>query len=166
MNKQEALKKLEIVEKEAKELKSYIENLDKKKGYWKPENGERYWYIDSEEGLGTDTWTNDIIDVCRRLEMGNVFRTEEEALKQVELTKAIVRVRQYIAENCEEFEPDWSNCNQYKYEIYYDGISEKLDINSVRDYKSVSLLPFLGTKEDAQKVLDNCEKDLNLIFEL
>ena len=39
--------------------------------------------------------------------MGNVFRTEEEALKQVELTKAIVRVRQYIAENCEEFEPDW-----------------------------------------------------------
>lgn len=164
LTKQEALKKLEVMEKDTKELKSYIEGLYKKK-YWDPNYNDEYWYIGDDVEVYQEVCIDGLID-NDRLEMGNVYKTKEEAEKQVELTKAIVRVKQFIAENCEEFEPDWSNGDQRKYEVYCDSYAEEIRADSMFSYKSATLLPYLKTKEDAQKVIDNCEKDLKLIFGL
>lgn len=68
MTKIEALEKIE-------ELKKFIEQEDL---VWKPEAGEDYLVVHPEGNTGRSSWCNDSYDKGR-LEMGNVFKTEEEA---------------------------------------------------------------------------------------
>ena len=56
---------------------------------WKPEFSYLYWtYIDTDKGWGvvSTIWLNSIVDTCR-YKCGIVFRTEEEALKNLESKK-------------------------------------------------------------------------------
>ena len=53
------------------------------KGPWKPEKGDSYYTVD----LLATSWDADITDYCR-LELGNVFRTREEAERTVHRLKA------------------------------------------------------------------------------
>ena len=52
-------------------------------GPWKPEKGDSYYTVD----LLATSWDADITDYCR-LELGNVFRTREEAKRMVHRLKA------------------------------------------------------------------------------
>lgn len=57
---------------------------------WKPELGECYWtyYLrnDSDWGASFSVWVDNVLDLCR-YKCGIVFRTEEEALKNLESKK-------------------------------------------------------------------------------
>lgn len=56
---------------------------------WKPKLSYMYWtYIDTDKGWGVAStiWLDSIVDTCR-YKCGIVFRTEEEALKNLESKK-------------------------------------------------------------------------------
>lgn len=69
MTKTEALEKIE-------ELKKFIEQEED--GAWKPEIDDEYWYVSSSGNISQEIW-DDVEFDNRCLEMGNVFKTEEEA---------------------------------------------------------------------------------------
>lgn len=71
-----------------------------KRGRWAPEYREQYETIDRDGDVFASKWFNDSYDQSR-LAIGNVYRIGE-AEKQVERLRAIVRINDWIAENCEE----------------------------------------------------------------
>lgn len=83
-------------------LREYIEqNADKEieiredgtvwivepEGPWKPETGERYYVVSDIGSVGPFCWWGNGIDK-RKLDIGNVFQTEEEAKRMVCRLKA------------------------------------------------------------------------------
>ena len=58
------------------------------------------------------------IDYCR-FNIGNCFKTKEEAEHILEKLKVIHELQKFAYENNEE-EIDWKNFNQCKYKIFYD----------------------------------------------
>jgi len=139
--------------------------MKEKKGLWKPKDGENYKFIGIAGVVFSEPWAGGD-GICKtRLEIGNVFPTEEAAEKHLEKLKAIQRIKVYIAENCEDFTPDWSDGQKKKWYIY---CREKniltCDATYSRNYGSI--IPLLVSWEDAQKVIDNCADDLKIVFDV
>lgn len=85
---------------------------------WKPKKGNKYYYIGSAGSIFNYDCREDILDVAH-LNIGNYFKTEEDAKHMVEKFKVIRELQKFANENNEE-KIDWKNFNQCKYKIFYD----------------------------------------------
>lgn len=85
---------------------------------WKPKKGDKYYYIGSAGSIFNYDCREDILDVAH-LNIGNYFKTEEDAKHMVEKFKVIRELQKFANENNEE-KIDWKNFNQCKYKIFYD----------------------------------------------
>lgn len=81
----------EIQEEFDRKIKELKEEFDDKVF---PEVGDEYLAIDSEGAVFNSFWNNDIIDRYR-LEIGNVFETEEEAEFEAEKLKILTKMKKY-----------------------------------------------------------------------
>lgn len=126
----ELLNRIEELEKEIAELKSKV-----KEGPKFPEYGDTYWCIDAEGIVYVNTFEG--IQADRNiLEIGNVFKTAEEAEFVVEKLKVEEELRnlsdswdlektQYtFSFNWEvtEFEVEYHDYNQYPGSYYFDSV--------------------------------------------
>ena len=59
---------------------------------WKPEEGHRYYFLDSNSLIYESFWSDDYID-RNRSKIGNCFQTKEEAERAVEKLKAWKRLK-------------------------------------------------------------------------
>ena len=73
MNIHELKKQIEELEMQVRDLKKLVEESEQE---W-PKNGDKYYYI-NESGVAEGGWTGNYFDLQRK-EIGNVFRTSEEA---------------------------------------------------------------------------------------
>ena len=94
------------------------EIVEEKKKYWTPKEKEKYFYIEDCMGVSDDRNVQAPIDYCR-FNIGNFFKTKEEAEHILEKLKVIHELQKFAYENNEE-EIDWKNFNQCKYKIFYD----------------------------------------------
>ena len=85
---------------------------------WKPKKGNKYYYIGSAGSIFNYDCREDILDAAH-LNIGNYFKTEEDAKHIVEKFKVIRELQKFANENNEE-KIDWKNFNQCKYKIFYD----------------------------------------------
>lgn len=121
MNKQKAIEKAEVLEKELAELKQIIEAEDKPKGRWKPEKSDRYYYTTSRDNAAYKIWWGGPLDrSC--FSLGNCYRTEEEAKQILKNRKTHIELQDLAdaawAESGKVL--DWCDLGQYKYFIYID----------------------------------------------
>ena len=56
---------------------------------WKPKEGELFFYIEIEISVVSDIWSGNEIDIAL-YNIGNCFRTEQEAQKKVDKIKQIL----------------------------------------------------------------------------
>ena len=84
----------------------------------KPKKGDKYYCIGNAGSIFNYDYREDILDEAR-LNIGNYFKTEEDAKHMVEKFKVIRELQKFANENNEE-KIDWKNFNQCKYEIFYD----------------------------------------------
>lgn len=76
-----------------------IDNFDewfeeiKESGWWKPQEDDGFWSISSDGTSFANIWGNDCYD-NGRMDIGNVFKTEEAADRFANYLKAIATVRQ------------------------------------------------------------------------
>lgn len=159
LTKQQALQKIE-------ELKKYIEVEDKKEsGYWEPEDGEKYYWIDGYGQVECNEWNewNGWAFGHGLLSIGNVFRTEEEAQRELDKLKALTKIRKYIAEHDMEFVPDWEDEEQRKLYICYDPVEKCFDW--VWSSRTQYLAPFFfASEKHAEQVIEDCEDELKVLF--
>lgn len=99
---------------------------------WKPSAGELYYYINSKGQIEFSYYNNrstkDKLHICN---IGNYFKTDEEADHMVEKLKVIKELQDFAIENRDEEisweEDDEYNC--YKYSIYFDYRLESIRVN-------------------------------------
>lgn len=133
---------------------------------WKPKNGDEYWYIDDDGCAWFSNWDEKYGPHKLKWEIGNVFPTKEATQKHRDKFKSIQRVKEYIAEHSEEFTPDWDIGHQDKFTIIYNYEDEKFVAMPFCLVQTYWPFQYLASEKDAQKVIDNCEADLKVIFDI
>lgn len=115
MDKQEALKKLDALEKEASELRKIIEQPEE--GQWIPKKREPYWCVCSN---GIIFKSNNYLDKYNKyyIATGNCFKTEEEA-KDYKL-RQLAREGRFMPKKGKKYYC-WSFCDETFYEKKFDG---------------------------------------------
>lgn len=87
---------------------------------WKPREGELYFYINSNGEIEYRYYKNRNINDKRRIcNIGNYFKTDEEADHMVEKLKVIRELQDFALEHNDE-EIDWYDKEQDKWEISYE----------------------------------------------
>ena len=96
-----------------------LEEQEKKCKRWRGNQNEKYWYISSDSIVNHTMEMNDDQD-DGSYEIGNYFRTEEEAEKAVEKIKIYMQLKDLALRLNKGKKIDRTNSNQYKYHIYYE----------------------------------------------
>lgn len=124
---------------------------------WKPEMHQIYRYINSDGYIYGATWTDDYFDDAR-FEVGNCFKTEEEAKQVVEYLKALAVVRGDATSEFVKYNDNWF--------ISYDPEHKSIDAfcNPYTARNGIFGLPYFATEEDAQRSIEQHKNEWLTIF--
>lgn len=107
-----------LSEEEREQLMKIIKKSNGSKGkVCKPDYRRKYFYVNECGGIMNSKWYDDVIDTDR-YEIGNCFKTKEEAEFALEKVKVETELRRFAEEN-NEHEIDWKNKKQEKWFIFY-----------------------------------------------
>lgn len=88
---------------------------------WRAKEGGRYWCVGNDGGVYDDY--DDKTDVDDgRYELGNYFKTEEEAQRAANWLKAFTTLR----DDTKGFKPNWNDPEQEKWFVFYDNTLRRL----------------------------------------
>lgn len=126
---------------------------------WKPSAGELYYYINSKGQIEFSYYNNrstkDKLHICN---IGNYFKTDEEAEHMVEKLKVIRELQDFALEHNDE-EIDWNDVNQEK---LYLGMNPKIKSIDIFHTCSWIYLPFniyFTSEEIAEKAIETIGED-------
>lgn len=88
MNEQIIVNLNNLTEGEREQFKKLLEKANKENRVWKPEDREKYYYIDGYSCATEDSWEGLEVDIDR-FDIGNAFKTREEA--EIALERARVK---------------------------------------------------------------------------
>lgn len=146
MKRSEYEQKMTGLQNQIEELKK-VEIEEDDKG-WKPNYGDDYYFISGHGCIEIDNWQDWDVDT-RRYDMGNCFKTQEEAEFMVEKLKVIAELKRFTSKK------HW-NIDESQWELYVDhpesGEQCKLSINAW-SYEQGSEFQF-DTRQDAQDAID------------
>ena len=114
---------------------------------WKPEFGEKYYYITTSGDVAYNTFNTSLDEY--RLSFRNVFKTAEEARKMVEKLKIINKLREL---SNIDFNDD---CKEEHYVISYNNESKKIvcDVHHLF-VREIPFNIYFKTEEDCQNVIE------------
>ncbi|MDB8821402.1 hypothetical protein PN296_04385 [Peptostreptococcus anaerobius] len=151
--KEKYLKKIDDISSKAKQdidevIKAYEEELNSLDGdHWIPAEEEKYWWVD-EEGCVEWTEWHGWTDEEARLLIGNIFKTEEEAVFEVERLKILAIMKKYSKPFVGGY------CN---YTIEFDYNRDRICTDSFFYYDYG--IPYFESEEIAQKVINEIGED-------
>lgn len=135
------------------------EVIKEKKKYWIPEEEEEYFTI-SNRGYIAHCINKNIEIAQAQSEIGNCFKTEEEAEHMLEKIKVIHELKKFAYDNnSEEFLQKWQLDDYDKYFIVYNYDKEQIEIDSTLQWRSVPFNVYFETKELAQQAINTIGKD-------
>lgn len=124
---------------------------------WKPEMGQKYYFLDGGGFAYDNRWDDDSVD-NGRFEIGNCFQTKEETERVVEYLKALSVVRGDATSEFVKYNDNWS--------IGYDPEHKSIDAfcNPYTARNGIFGLPYFATREDAQRSIELHKKEWLTIF--
>lgn len=113
---------LQKLKEEFEERIKELEDKCKTEEEW-PKEGDLYWFLDPRGGICDKRWENDLLD-GDLFEIGNVFKTREEALFEIERRKVLHKLRMMgrpfkSGEENWRFQLDGRNDLEVKYDLFY-----------------------------------------------
>ena len=152
------------LELSAEDIAELRKQLEEPKSW--PQEGDEYYIYDrwNKESVKVE-WRNHYADQDG-LARGELFRTKEECEEDDKKRRALVRIKDFIRKEGLEFVPDWEDKFQAKHYIFtYQGrISRTEEWDNTTNTNP--LTGYFRTHEDKIKVIDNCEADLKILFNL
>lgn len=115
MNRREYKERIEKLEKELNELKEAEIEDDEF-----PKYGQAYWFVEIYEHVVYAYWGDNTIDNYRK-DFLRIFKTKKECERYLEIQVA-------FKEKSKNFEPNWKDCTQDKYYLYYDYDRDNIEI--------------------------------------
>ena len=151
--------KIDKLEQELNWLKEQAKNCKPK--YWKPKNGEKAWYIHDSYVKSDVTWGTKVDK--RLITRGDVFKTREEAEKELELRLATQRLKEAIWEaNGGEFIGYNANALNYAI-IVYEGSLRPMTWVIIKCFQNWM---YIKDEETAEKVLEENRRDFEIYYGL
>ena len=142
---------------------NYFEKIKIPKSIFELKDWDKYYFLDS--GLYVYSYYYDWDETDKdMLEIWNVFLTREEAEKEIERTKAIQKIKKYCWENKIKYKENVSDETFY-IGIIYDSEDEEFYPSTCTDRIEYWVL-FFDSYEDLENILKNCEKELEIIFDI
>ena len=151
--------KINKLEQELNELKKQAENYKPK--YWKPKNGEKAWYIENDDICSSCQWISPTDKTL--VTLGNVFQSEEEAEKEVELRLATQRLKEAI------WEANGGKFINFSYNIKNTTISRyynTLQISNWTEMQTNQNWMYIKDEKTAGKVLEENRRDFEIYYGL
>ena len=144
------------LEKNPNILAEWFEEI-KEQTRWKPEEDQKYYFLDSNGYVYNNIWACDSID-CNRSDIGNCFQTKEEAERVVEYLKALATVR---GDATVKFTKGKNN-----FYVVYDAAYNCLVVKDKSYYieNGIFGLPYFATEEDAQRSIEQHRNEWLTIF--
>lgn len=99
MNEQIIVNLNNLTEGEREQFKKLLEKANQENRVWKPEDREKYYYIDGYSCATEDSWEGLEVDIDR-FDIGNAFKTREEA-----------ELQKYALEHNDPEKEAWNNDN-------------------------------------------------------
>lgn len=108
-----------LTEEERKTLMKLVEKGNKPKPKrCKPQEGEQYWFVDTDGMVNSYVWNNS--SFCNDMFAFNNCHPTEEETEVAAKKKRVIAKMEIFAEEHNECEIDWRNDNQPKYTVNYD----------------------------------------------
>ena len=144
------------LEKNPNILTDWFEEIEEQTR-WKPEYRQNYYCVVSDGSVVDDDWSDWRLD-DGRFEIGNCFKTEEEAERVVEYLKALAVVRGDATSEFVKYNDNWF--------IGYDPEHKSIDAfcNPYTARNGIFGLPYFATKEDAQRSIELHRNEWLTIF--
>ena len=147
-----------IIDKNPNILAEWFEEI-KESNRWKPKKYYEYYYYISELGMiGDDTWSDSQSIDRERFNLGNCFKTEEEAEQVVEYLKALAVVRGDATSKFVKGKRNWY--------VVYDAAYNYLVVKDKSCYieNGIFGLPYFATMEDARRSIERHKNEWLTIF--
>lgn len=145
------------VKKEPEEIfKGYVTDLlasdweyvsyDTKKPLWKPEEDEKYYFIDSDITIDCDYYCESCCYDRDRVAIGNAFQTQEDAEKMMNKFKIINRLKELANK-------DFKDNESLKFAIYYSTAYNRVDYQQHTCVKELPFNIYFDTVEDCKNAI-------------
>lgn len=124
---------------------------------WKPEKFQEYYYVNSDGFAVVADWSDWSLD-NGGFEIGNCFKTKEEAERVIEYLKALAVVRGDATSKSVGGGNNWC--------VYYDTNNNSFIPAPSFNFKGNGIfsLPYFDTREDAQMSIERHKKEWLTIF--
>ena len=140
-----------LTDEERATLLSLVEKANKSESkVWKPEVEEKFYTLFGDGSINELTWYSDVYSI-RRYEIGNYFKTKDEAKFTLEKLKVITELRRYALEHNEK-EIDWNDEDQDKFGLYFHHQSKKILINTYTSCQTTFI--YFTSKEIARSAIE------------
>lgn len=139
-----------MAKKIAEDVKVALEEYKKKQAW--PKMGDKYWYIKFNNTIGCTVWDN-LTEEFQMLEIGNVFRTQEEAEFKTEQLKVLHELEQLADDDQIDV------YNDYHYLLMYDFDESAVKINSIVCAGFMYGTHYFKTEKSALAAIDKIGKD-------
>ena len=150
--------KIDKLEQELMELKEQAKNCKPK--YWKPKSGEEAWFVYGSTVISDLRWSRTDKGL---IAAGDVFRSEEEAEKELELRLATQRLKEAIWEaNGGKFVVFIPCVRNYTINIY----DNHLQVDIYTYTQTAQNWMYIKDKETAEKVLEENRRDFETYYGL
>ena len=116
---EEIQKQIQELENKTKELQEELE-LEKQKTEieYPLKTNENYWFLNQVGNVFPSWWSEDDFDTCR-YKIGNVFLTEDEAIKERDRRILLTRIKQFRDKCNGDWKPDFKDWEVNKYYLAY-----------------------------------------------
>ena len=158
MNKENLQKQVEDMKNKLAEMEA---ELNKKEDVF-PKYGDSYWCIHADSDVVLSQWCDGYY-ANKTLKYGNVYQSEEEAIKARDIQLAKVRVTDRIKELNDGWTPDWSDGNESKY-IVLSSDTNRLWVSNMFVTKFLPNNMYMKSRGIAEQILSEMEDDIKLIL--
>lgn len=138
------------------EAVEYARGLDNGNPVYRPKVGDKYFTTYSDGNAYCVDWTGQEYDLAR-LSHGNVFKTKEDAEKEMKRRKVYQRLKKLAG----GYEYTHGNTNYF---IYWGGISGEFEVCMRTRARNMNTVYF-ETEVQAQAAIDELGDDLMVLFE-
>lgn len=135
----------------------WFEKLPDECGRWRAKEGERYWCMQTDGEVAEDHEIGTDIDDMR-YELGNYFKTEEEAQKAAEWLKAFTTLR----DDTKGFKANWKDGGQLRWGVVYN-----YDTNRLSVYLTFGIqdgVIYFATENDALESIKKHEQEWKIFY--
>ena len=135
----------------------WFEEIPEDHRRWRAEEGERYWWVQND-GETDDDYDDKVGTDDRRYELGNYFKTEEEAQKASDWLKAFAVLR----DDTKGFKANWRDGGQLRW-----GVEYNYDTNRLSVYLTFGIqcgVIYFASKDDAEESIKAHEREWRTFF--